>query len=220
MTNASLVTVGASLVVGLVVGIFVPPLRDRFFYHPKLSLNFDPDDGRCIANTSESRWARISVVNHGKIYLTKCHAFVTNIEQKRSDREGWEKIKPQFIDPLVLEWASLPEDIKYEPRDIPRNIEIFVNVLYAGSDPSQNDTLLLTIYKLQLPDRLKGLFKVHNSYRITVTVTGEQIKPETKQFVVDWKGHWQFCTSKAEENNQGLFAAFAKPLKRFFRRPS
>src|SRR5437879_3931828 len=53
--------------------------------------------------------------------LTQCQALLTNIEQKGND-DVWD---PRFIEPLILEWASMPDEVKYTPKIIPIDVEFF-----------------------------------------------------------------------------------------------
>jgi hypothetical protein len=172
--------------VGFILGVCVQPLRERLFYHAKLSINFNPRDGRCIVDSSHCRWARVSVTNIGKIHLRQCQAFVTNVEQKR--RLFWADTKPKFSDPLALEWAAVSDG--YDPRDLPRKIPFFANVLV--SDDTKNE-LRLTVYDWG-PERLKEIFTEHGRYRITVSATGDQVKPKTTKMIVQWKGNWKFAS--------------------------
>jgi hypothetical protein len=174
--------------VSFILGVCVQPLRDRLFYHPNLSIKFNPRDGLCIADSSQCRWARVSVVNSGKTYLQHCQAFVSNVEQKRG--LFWADTKPKFVDYLALEWAVAGG---YDPRDLPRKIPFFVTVLV--SEDTKNE-LYLTVYDWG-PERLRKIFTEHGRYRITVTVTGDQVKPKSTKMIVHWKGNWKFDTSRA-----------------------
>jgi hypothetical protein len=167
---------------------------------PRLCPDFRPGDGRCVVDLRESpnsaspecRWARVSVINCGRGYLRNCQAFVSNIEQEQSGE--WVKTNPQFVDPLGLEWAATPVHQRYNPRDVPRETEFFINVVASAESPSQNDSLTLSVE--HWPDRLKKIFESHRRYRITVTVTGDQVKPRTVKVIVNWTGSWRFDTSR------------------------
>ena len=118
---------------------------------------------------------------------------MTDIKQEQAHNpDQWENTDPHFIEPLILEWASMPDAIKFQPQQIPVGIEFFSNVLYSGKNNCGEDKLILTVYNW--PERLRTIFKEHRRYRITVTVTGDQVKPQTTEFIVDWKGHWRFAT--------------------------
>jgi hypothetical protein len=177
-----------TLVIGFILGVCVQPLREWLLYHPKLSIYFNPRDGRCIADSSQCRWARVSVINIGQIHLRQCQAFVSNVEQKRG--LFWADTRQKFIDPLALEWAITGG---YNPRDLPRKILFFANVLV--SEDTKNE-LWLTVYDWG-PERLRKIFTEHGRYRITVTVTCDQVKPKTTKMIVRWKGNWKFETSRA-----------------------
>jgi hypothetical protein len=162
------------------------------FYHPALSLRFDPNDGQCIAEASETRWARLSVKNSGKIHLKECQALVTKIEQERNGI--WEHTDPQFIEPLVLEWAAMPDEVKYKPQQIPQKIELYANFLASSATSDDKNKLRLSVY--HLPDRIKDIFAEYRRYQLTITVTGDQVKPKTERIIVNWTGNWRFDTSR------------------------
>jgi hypothetical protein len=133
VVSASIVTAVVGLFSGLFGGVLARPLQERLFYRPNLAVNFDPDDRRCIADAdmSEHRWARVSIRNDGKIHLGQCQALVTDIKQEQAHNpDQWENTDPHFIEPLILEWASMPDSIKFQPQQIPVGIEFFGNVLY------------------------------------------------------------------------------------------
>jgi hypothetical protein len=176
-----------TFVTGLILGVCVKPLQEWFFYHPELSVKFNPRDGRCIVDSPQCRWARVSVINNGQIHLRQCQAFVSNVEQKRG--LFWGDTTPKFSDSLALEWAVTG----YDPRDLPRKIPFFANILV--SEDTKNE-LWLTVYDWG-PERLRKIFTEHGRYRITVTVTGDQVKPKTTKIIVRWKGNWKFETSRA-----------------------
>jgi hypothetical protein len=181
-------------VVGAIIALLAAPVG-HWLFGPKLRLDFRPDDGRCVVEspTSRSRWARISVINRGGIHLRQCQAFVTDLEQERSGK--WGKTDPPFVDPLVLEWAALT-DTKYKPRDLPKKIKFYINVVASSESSSGTDNLALTVQDWP-PDRLKTLF-THGRYKISVTVTGDHVRPKHIKVIVNWTGHWQFETSRGQ----------------------
>src|SRR6266478_1604159 len=161
-----------SPVVGVIVGWIMgvsSGLIVNWFNRPKLSLSFKPDDGKCIVEAAQPkcRWARVSVINSGRTHLSRCQAFVSDIKREQNGR--WVETEPSFSDPLVLEWAPTTPATKYEPRDVPRKIPFYINILASEYSGSQNDKLTLSVQD-GLPHRLKDIFKP-GRYCITVTVT-------------------------------------------------
>jgi hypothetical protein len=179
-------------IVGWIMGVSTGLILN-WFNRPKLSLYFKPDDGKCIAQSAQPkvRWARVSVMNCGRTHLSRCQAFVSDLKREQNGR--WVKTEPPFIDPLVLEWAATTEATKYEPRDLPRKIEFFINILASADSGSGHDNLALTVQG-GLPLRLKSVFKP-GRYCITVTVTGDQAKPKHRKVIVNWMEKWEFETS-------------------------
>jgi len=69
------------VILGAIIAVFAEPARN-WFYGPKLFLDFQPDDGRCVADSSVARYARVFVKNRGRRHMERCQAFVTNIERE------------------------------------------------------------------------------------------------------------------------------------------
>jgi hypothetical protein len=178
------------IILGWIIAIFSEPAR-AWLYGPKLSLDFRPSDGRCIADSRDCRWARVSVMNYGRRYLRQCQPIITNIEQEQGGE--WVQTEPPFIDPLIPEWSVMKEQEKYRSRDLPRKIEFFVNILAAEDSKSGNDKLLLSVE--DWPGRIRNTFIPGHRYRITVTVTGDQVKPKDIRMIVNWTGNWRFDTA-------------------------
>ena len=185
---------------GALIAIYGETVKHRLL-GPKLHLDFKPGDGLCIVdlqeapNSPQCRWARISVINCGRTFLRQCQGFITNIEQEHGIT--WVKTSPQFVDPLVLEWAALNDDVKFKARDIPRKIQFFINVLASVDNRTENgDTLGLSVE--HLPKRLEDNtpFAPRYRYRVTITVVADQIKPKNIQVVVNWNGTWKFDVAK------------------------
>jgi hypothetical protein len=117
---------------------------------------------------------------------------VTKIEQERNGI--WQQTDPQFIEPLVLEWAAMPDEVKYKPQQIPQKIELYANFLASSATSDDKNKLRLSVY--HLPDRLKDIFAEYRRYQLTITVTGDQVKPKTERIIVNWTGNWRFDTSR------------------------
>jgi hypothetical protein len=174
---------------GLSGAIFGPPLRTRLFDRPELSLRFDPDDRECVVHDFQSQWARIAIKNSGRVHLTNCQTFVTEIKQERNGR--WEDTEPKFTEPLVLEWAAMPDEVKHRPQQIPRGMTFFGNFL--GATATENK-LKLSVY--HWPHSTGEIFAEFRRYCFTLTVTADQVEPKTIDVIVNWTGNWKFETSR------------------------
>jgi hypothetical protein len=185
---------------GALIAIYGETIKNRLL-GPKLHLDFEPGDGLCIVdlpdapNSPQCRWARISVINCGRTFLRQCQGFITNIEQEQGIT--WVKTNPQLVDPLVLEWAALNDDVKFKARDIPRKIQFFINVLASADNHAENDDSLgLSVEHLPQRPKVNTPFAPRHRYRFTVTVIGDQIEPKIIQLVVNWNGNWKFDSAK------------------------
>ena len=202
MTNSLWITAVFSPIGGAIVGgliaLFSEPLRVKL-YGPRLSVDYKPRDGRCVVDlpkspddpSSQCRWARIAVINSGRAYLRQCQAFVADIEQEQAGQ--WIPNTPQFVDPLVPEWAATPRYQIYKPRDLPTKTEFFVNFLVSAA---KNNELVLTVE--EWPTRLRKIFQAHGRYRLKIVVTGDQVEPKTVFVIVTWTGNWKFDTSRGQ----------------------
>ena len=192
MTNSLWITAVFSPIGGAIVGALIAlisePVRVKL-YGPRLSVDYKPGDGRCVADdpSSQCRWARISVINSARAHLRQCQAFVVDIEQEQAGR--WIPTTPQFVDPLVPEWAATLPYQKYKPRDLPTKTKFFVNVLAA-----LNNELVLSVE--EWPERLRKIFQAHGRYRLKIVVTGDQVEPKTVFVIVTWTGNWKFDSSR------------------------
>ena len=197
MTNFLWITgpIGGAIVGGL-IALISEPVRVKL-YGPRLSVDYKPGDGRCVVDlpkspddqSSQCRWVRISVTNSGRAHLRQCQAFVADIEQEQAGR--WIPTTPQFVDPLVPEWAATLPYQKHKPRDLPTKTEFFVNVL---ASEAVNNELVLSVE--EWPGRLRKIFQAHGRYRLKIVVTGDQVKPKTVFVIVTWTGNWKFDSSR------------------------
>ena len=103
----------------------------------------------------------------------------------------WIPTTPQFVDPLVPEWAATLPYQKHKPRDLPTKTEFFVNVL---ASEAVNNELVLSVE--EWPGRLRKIFQAHGRYRLKIVVTGDQVKPKTVFVIVTWTGNWKFDSSR------------------------
>jgi hypothetical protein len=79
---------------------------------------------------------------------------------------------------------------------LPKKIKFYINVVASSESSSGTDNLALTVQDWP-PDRLKTLF-THGRYKISVTVTGDHVRPKHIKVIVNWTGHWQFETSRGQ----------------------
>jgi hypothetical protein len=130
-------------------------------------------------------------MNCGRRYLRQCQPFITDIEQEQGG--VWVQTAPPFIDPLIPEWSVMQGQAKYKSRDLPKKIESFVNILASEDSRSGNDKLVLSVE--DWPGRIRNTFIPGYRYRITITVTGDQVKPKEIRLIVNWTGNWRFDTA-------------------------
>ncbi len=181
-------------VLGFTAAVFAEPLK-QWLYRPKLKLEFGDDPG-CTARTPEQAqlqgprpvqsiheadYIRIKVKNTKPVIAKNCRAYLVAIE--RADNSGG--FKPTIYgDSIPLPWACRGEEA-YGPLDLLRGIVQFVDVVSTRSVSPDFKPEIKPI-----PYRYIDLFRQHGTFRFTVQVSGENVKPVFIKVVFKWAGVW------------------------------
>jgi hypothetical protein len=168
----------------------------RAIYRPKLRLEFrdDPEcrsltpaivpsrseSGQTVQSLQEAYYVRIKVTNTKAEVAKYCRAYLVAVEKAEEE----DKFEPTtYCDSLPLPWACRAD--AYAPADLPQDVPHFVDVLSANSLSPEFEP------KVQLvPLRYVSLFREHGTFRFTVMVSGENVKPVSIRIVFRWDGHW------------------------------
>jgi hypothetical protein len=173
---------------GFLIAIFAEPLRQALF-RPKLKLEFYSNED-CVTPTPESNpkgihdafYIRIKVTNTKSRLAQKCRAYLVRVEKLGVDNI----FSPtEYCDSIQLAWAC-KDTQAYEALDLPRGIAQFVDVVSTRSIAPNN-------FKPEirpLPFRYISLFQQTGTFRFTIQVSGDGIKPRFIQIIFDWKGSW------------------------------
>lgn len=196
--------VGAA--VGFVSAVFAEPLR-RWLYRPVLVLGFgdgseykartleqaelfDPARSAVpIHSTHEAEYVRIKVINTATALAKACRAYLVRVE--RQDAEG--KFGPTlYCDSIPLAW-SCREQEAHGPLDLPNRVAQFVDLISTRNVSSD--------YRVEikpLPFRYVALFQEKGTFRFTVQVSGENVKPVFLSVIFVWKGIWNDYVARAD----------------------
>ncbi|BCK87752.1 hypothetical protein MIZ01_1545 [Sideroxyarcus emersonii] len=192
---SSLVIAGA---IGFASAIFAEPLR-RWIFSPKLILSFedsldyrtrtpetatfrDPEISAVpIHSNHEAEYVRIRVINDARPMAKECRAYLVGIEKKQTNGAFEPTI---YCDSIPLAW-SCREEKAYESVDIPNGVAQFIDVV---SVRSISDNYRLEIKPL--PHRYVGFLHDKGTFRLTVQVSGENVKPVFIRVQFTWNGKW------------------------------
>jgi hypothetical protein len=172
-----------TLVVGFLIAIFAEPLR-RWFYRPVLRLDFANDD-RFVSPTVEgdppdhhARYVRLRATNVKNSMAKSCRAFLIGFD-RRGQSGSWDPT--DYCDNIPLRWSCEKSDALDLPKDVPH----FIDVL-STRESSKDFQLHLAF----LPHRYQHLLSATETYRLTVLVTGDGLKPAKMSISFKWTGVW------------------------------
>ena len=192
--------------IGFASAIFAEPLR-RWIFSPKLVLSFeDSTDYRArtpetaeyrdpavsavpIYSNHEAEYVRIKVVNDARPLAKACCAYLVGIERQQNDGA----FAPTFYcDSIPLAW-SCRDDKGYEPLDLPNGVAQFIDLISVRSISEE--------YRLEikpLPQRYIGFQRDKGTYRFTVQVSGENVRPAFIRVQFTWTGKWNEYDAKPD----------------------
>lgn len=199
--------VGAA--VGFASAVFAEPLR-RWVYRPVLVLAFGDDseykartleqaelfDPRKSAvpihSTHEAEYVRIKVINTATALAKACRAYLVRVEKQ--DAEG-EFRSTLYCDSIPLAWSCREQDT-HGSLDLPNGVAQFIDLISTRSISSD--------YRVEikpLPFRYVALFQETGTFRFTIQVSGENVKPVFLSVVFGWKGVWNDYVARADTHH-------------------
>lgn len=195
----------ASLIPGVVGGaigfasaIFAEPVR-RWLFSPTLALSFeesldykartpeqvidqDPKQSTVqIHSTHEAEYVRIKVINTSRPLAKEIRAYLVGIEKKQADGTFASTL---YCDSIPLAW-SCRGDQAYGPIDLPNGVSQFIDVVTVRS--------ISSAFRLEvkpMPQRYVGFLQDQGTFRFTVQVSGENVKPVFQRIQFTWVGVW------------------------------
>lgn len=207
--SVSLVPILVGGAIGFASALFAEPLR-RWIFSPKLVLSFedstdykartpesatflDPQRSAVpIHSNHEAEYVRIKVVNDSRPLAKECRAYLVGIEKKQADGTFAPTL---YCDSIPLAW-SCREDKAYEPIDLPNGVAQFIDLVSVRSISDE--------YKLEikpLPQRYGGFLRDKGTFRFTVQVSGENVKPIFIRVLFTWNGVWDKYEARADDTH-------------------
>jgi hypothetical protein len=189
MTPVSILLSLASFVVGVLTAIFAEPIRQRIF-RPKLELTFENND-RFVTTTDEgdppthrARYIRVKATNLKARIAKDCRAYLIAVD-RRGPTGSWDTT--EFCDCLQLDWSAHP-GASQSALDLSQDVPFFVDVVSTREKAiSFAPALAFTPYRFQ------HLFSPPGTYRFTILVTGDNVKPARLSISFKCTGVWDQC---------------------------
>jgi hypothetical protein len=174
-----------SLISGLFSGFFGRRLEEWWF-KPRLIVDFISKDGGFC---TKGKWRegdkeiieihiRARVRNLGNSVAKQCRPYLIKLEEVHPSGRT---TPTTFFDSLVLRWPGRD----YDPRDIPRGTDQFFDVVAVLKNESG--------WRFTFRERFTSHAELPNyrgTYRFTVLVTGDGVKPSGRKIDVTYHGDW------------------------------
>jgi hypothetical protein len=199
--------------VGLFSG-FAGRRLEEWLARPRLVVEFLPgEDGfRTVGKWKDEKgteiqevYIRARVRNMSSRVARQCRAYAVKLE----DVQPAGTITPSFFESLVLRWPGYPKNY-YIPRDIPKGVNQFFDVVGVFKHKPG--------WRFTWEERytnLEGLADYKGTFRFTVLVTGDGVKPDGRMIDVYYDGKdWQSLRALPA----GRFRPSASTLNRLWRR--
>lgn len=134
-----------------------------------------------ISTNKEGNFFHLIIKTTGRSDAKNCMGTLISVEEQKN-RDG--KFCPHigFTSPVKLKWAHEKD---WSSKDIPPKTSIPLDLCYVlEGDPS------LHFFTEKFPRGLQTDFPQGN-YRAKVRVTGDNVKPDVKEFLFRWGSDWK-----------------------------
>jgi hypothetical protein len=173
-----------ALVSGL-IGSLIPIVID-WFTRPRLSVDYANDDGHFVDFDQIRRdgvdisavYVRVRIENVGRRVAKGCRVFLTRLEEVLPS----ETKSTNLHDALVLGW---PGGKDYSPRDIPRDVEFYADVVCVAKRTPNWMFRVQQMYAKNL-----DLPKYRGTYRFHILATADEADPAQCKVDVTYDGDW------------------------------
>jgi len=182
---------------GFVSAIFAEPLR-KWIYSPKLKLEFGaspefrsrtPEEATfrqvvTVHSVHEAEYVRVRATNIRQAVAMRCRAYLVAVERMGGNGEFQATI---YCDSIPLAWSCRNEQA-YDPVDLPSGVAQFIDVVSTRSQANTSSDFRVEIKPM--PYRYLDLFAQQGTFRFTIQVSGENVKPVFIKIVFGWRGIW------------------------------
>jgi hypothetical protein len=176
----------ATFVAGFLTAIFAEPIRQRIF-RPVLKLEFENND-HFVTKTDEgnpptdrAQYIRVKATNAKARIAKSCRAYLIDFA-RRGPAGSWDAT--EYCDCLQLSWSALP-GASHDALDLPQHVPFFVDVVSTRQTATSFAPALAFT-----PYRYHHWFSTPGTYRFTILVTGDNVKPARLSISFKWTGVW------------------------------
>lgn len=188
---------------GFLTALFAEPLR-QWLFQPILSLEFN-NTSHFVTKTwkafessrHEAHYARIKVTNTRRSLARSCRAYLVNIE-RIGPSGAWEAT--DYCESMQLAWSGRGGDA-YTALDLPKDVPHFVDLLSTRQGSKSFDLAI----QLKL-FRHEALLVSAGTYRLTIVVSGDGVRPEWIWLSFTWSGDWDGFKLAVAEPRPALVA--------------
>lgn len=186
MDPVSILSSLASFVAGFLSAIFAEPIR-QLIYRPELKLEFENNDDFVTMTdegdppTHRAQYIRVKASNLKARIAKSCRAYLIGFDHQGLTG-SWEPTG--YSECLQLAWSALP-CVSHDALDLLQHVPIFVDVVSTRQTATSfAPALAFTPYRYQ------HWFSTPGTYRFTILVTGDNIKPARLSISFKWAGVW------------------------------
>jgi hypothetical protein len=185
MTEPTAILIGflGAVTGGLVTG-FYHHAHD-WFTRPRLSVDYANDDGHFIdfnqmkdGNDISAVYVRVRVRNQGRRIASRTRVFLTGLEEVQHSGTTPTRLR----DALVLGW---PGGKDYEPRDIPRGVDFYADLVCVSKHSSGWIFRVKETYASH-----RDLPNYRGTYRFHILATADDADPAQCMVDVTYDGDW------------------------------
>jgi len=117
--------------------------------------------------------------------LLKCRGFLTDIERMNIETGKFEATLFSGTDSLPLSWSFQIEEEKYQPVDLFKGINRFLDVLFTSKVPGGLHYCVPAI-----PNWIVNDLSQAGNYCLSITVISEEGISESTKVIIYWTGEW------------------------------
>src|SRR5687767_8761723 len=172
---------------GFLTAIFAEPLR-KWFFAPRLRLEFVHNNDDFVTLTRETgghraHYIRFKVTNTSSGLAKSCRAYLVKIEKPHNETGEWQS--SDYSESLQLAWSGRSDASRHGPLDLPKDVPHFVDV-FSVREISREFRPEFGVQLL----RYQELYRRTGTFRFTLAVSGDGVKPAWIQIWFKWSGIW------------------------------
>lgn len=164
----------------------------RIFIRPRLSVYLENNKTyhkvRDVDVNRMGNFVHVTVRNRGWLEAKSCQGNLVNVEQM--DSKGTFCSYLGFRGTVVLKWSGEGD---FGPRNIGHKLSRELDVCYVHEGMST-----LHAFTEKFPRGIQTDFPL-GMYRLTIRVSGENVRAITKRYIIHWDGNWENLTIESAQ---------------------